>query len=489
MQSAIDLARSRAERFLLSMQVKPGVFDTSPCNKGREKGMLLPGTYNAVNALGLMKRLETVDAAAAASFLRTHRRPIGFYRMCGMQKKDLTYPGFEYDDLHITNYVMAALDYLGYPLKDCELRFLKRYTGKKLDRWLERRDLAKPWSEGNYIVNAASFLIEGARLEVEGCADGIRALQKWHADQQDEYGFFHDTSIEDLTNAFAGATHNFHLYYYFDTPVPNYRGIIDYILTRPTAADSACIDVDEMDILFHFAAYGYRRQDISDWVQKKLVSLLALQEADGGFPDTQYGERSFDGWGKYREPQGRSNCFATWFRLIAIAMADVLLYGRGDRWAFRRTIGIGYANAAYLKEGFSEEELRLQYADVLARAEAKREQRKNDPVFQNLHDERVADLVAVFTRKLETCDRTLLNYNARFTFVVVNEGAFGIEIRDGRGKASPGILPASRLTVITDRKTLTRLMNKKLDSKLAYAMGKLKIRGDIGLALKLGGLL
>ena len=489
MQSKIDLARTRAEQYLLSLQVRPGVFDFSAYNGGREAGMLLPGTYNAVNALGLMKRLGAVCGRESTAFLESFRKRSGFLRMPGMKKNELTYPSFEYDNLHITNYAMSALDYLGWHPRANELRFVKRYTGKRLEKWLKKRDLAKPWSEGNYLVNVASFLIEGSLLNMPGCAEGVRAMQRWHAEVQDEFGFFHDTAIEDLTNAFAGAAHNFHLYYYYNTPIPQYRAVVDYILSRPTTADSACIDVDEMDILFHFAAYGYRVQDIRNWVEKKLENILALQREDGGFPDAQYGELTFDGWSKYREPQGVSNAFATWFRLIAIGMADTMLYGRGENWTFRRTIGIGYANPDYLKGGYSEEALLAQQAEVLHRAEKKREERKNDPVFQNLQDARVADLVAVFTKKMETCDKALLSYNARFTFVILNEGAFGIAIQDGSAVVTSGVLPASQLTVITDRKTLGKLMAKKLDSKMAYALGKIKIRGNISLALKLGGLL
>jgi len=49
--------------------------------------------------------------------------------------------------------------------------------------------------------------------------------------------------------------------------------------------------------------------------------LLALQQGDGGFFDERQGVRRVDGWVKgYEEPQGLSNTFATWFRLIAIAM-------------------------------------------------------------------------------------------------------------------------------------------------------------------------
>ena len=489
MQSSIDLARARAEQYLLSLQVRPGVFDFSAGNDGREAGMLLPGTYDAVNALGLMKRLDASWTSDSIAFLQSFRKRDGFFRMSGMKKGELTYPSFEYDNLHLTNYAMSALDYLGHRPQAGELRFVKRYTGRRLEQWLKKRDLAKPWSEGNYLVNAASFLIEGSLANVPGCNEGVRAMQRWHTEVQDEFGFFHDTAIEDLTNAFAGAAHNFHLYYYFHTPIPQYKAVVDYMLTRPTAADSACIDVDEMDILFHFSAYGYRVPEIRAWVEKKLENILALQREDGGFPDALYGELTFDGWTKYREPQGASNAFATWFRLIAIGMADTLLYGRGKNWAFRRTIGIGYANPDYLRGGFSQEELAAQQTEVLRRAEKKREERKNDPVFQNLEDARVADLVAVFTNKMETCDKALLNYNARFTFVILNEGAFGIAILDGTASVTSGVLPASQLTVITDRKTLAKLMSKKLDSKMAYALGKIRIRGNIALALKLGGLL
>jgi len=76
-------------------------------------------------------------------------------------------------------------------------------------------------------------------------------------------------------------------------------------------------------------------------------TLLAFQNADGGFRDVRDGIRRQDGRvGGYREPQGLSNTFATFFRWIAIAMiADVLFPGRWP-WRFRRMIGIGYRKDA-----------------------------------------------------------------------------------------------------------------------------------------------
>ncbi len=55
--------------------------------------------------------------------------------------------------------------------------------------------------------------------------------------------------------------------------------------------------------------------------------------------------RQLAGWvGGYREPQGLSNTFATYFRAIAIAMIVTALAPGGARFRFRRTIGIGYAH-------------------------------------------------------------------------------------------------------------------------------------------------
>jgi len=87
----------------------------------------------------------------------------------------------------------------------------------------------------------------------------------------------------------------------------------------------------------------HRRGEIRSWLTAKLEGLLALQGTDGGFPDECHGMRRIDGWVKgYEEPQGVSNTFSTWFRLIAIAMIAETLWPGWRAWRFRRMIGIGY---------------------------------------------------------------------------------------------------------------------------------------------------
>jgi len=115
-------------------------------------------------------------------------------------------------------------------------------------------------------------------------------------------------------------------------------------LSRPTAIDTACIDVDLVDLLVHgYMLIDHRRSDIRSWLRAKLDALLDFQSPDGGFADELHGTRRQDGWvGGYEEPQGLSNTFSTWFRWIAIAMIVDCLWPGQHPWRFRRMVGIGY---------------------------------------------------------------------------------------------------------------------------------------------------
>ena len=110
--------------------------------------------------------------------------------------------------------------------------------------------------------------------------------------------------------AMAGAVHNFHLWYQRRRPIPFHERAVDYALAQPAGVDSACIDVDLVDLLVHAAMVtNYRRQDTKAWLRQILVNLLDAQNPDGGFYDGRAGVRLWPGW---------------------------------RPWHFRRGIGIGY---------------------------------------------------------------------------------------------------------------------------------------------------
>jgi hypothetical protein len=184
----------------------------------------------------------------------------------------------------------------------------------------------------------------------------MQALFAWHDRlQEPSTGFWGVGQLSDplrLLHAMAGSMHNYHLWYATGRPLPYQDKAVDYCLTQPPRIDSACIDVDLVDVLVHaHRQINHRCADTEAWLRTMLPELLAFQNADGGFADIPDGPgvppRRQDGWVRgYEEPQGLSNTFATWFRWIAIAMIADCLWPAWQPfeggWQFRRMVGIGY---------------------------------------------------------------------------------------------------------------------------------------------------
>ena len=364
LQVRIDGARERTLAWLDDMQA-PGLprgvsRNSAAHDMKRWPGVLLPGTYNAVMARVLLGELDTWTAAereSLAAWLLTHRRADGVFRVPGMGtdevfKKPDAVETRRYIDLHVSNYSLGALDQLtpgAVPVLDFARPWLDITT---LKAWLAERDLRDPWLEGDNIVNLAGFLLPMARhgdaatrRQVDAC---MAVLFDWHDRlQEPTTGFWGVGQLSDplsALHAMAGSMHNYHLWYTLGRPLLYQDKAIDWALARSPSIDSACIDVDLVDLLVHGnRLIDHRRPEIEAWLRALLPRLLDFQNADGGFADVREGVRRQDGWVRgYDEPQGLSNTFATWFRWIAIAMiADTLWPGRW-RWQFRRMVGIGY---------------------------------------------------------------------------------------------------------------------------------------------------
>jgi hypothetical protein len=323
-------------------------------------GMLLPGTYNAVQCLSLIGGLEgwtEADRAALIGWIEGSRRDDGVFRVAGMtdatvfKKPDLA-ETWRYIDWHVTNYSLGAIEALD-PTRAPRLDFARPWLDPmRLAAWLAHRDMRDPWQEGNNIVNLGSFFLLlkrfGAKADADAVDRAMAVLFDWHdRTQEPTTGFWGVGQLSDptrLLHAFAGSMHNYHLWYTTGRPLPGQDHAVDYCLSLPTGIDSACIDVDAIDVLVHgHDVFPDRRTAIEDWLAATLDALLDFQNTDGGFADVRTGVRRQDGWVQgYVEPQGLSNTFATWFRWIAIAMAaEILLPGHRD-WRFRRMVGIGY---------------------------------------------------------------------------------------------------------------------------------------------------
>jgi hypothetical protein len=335
----------------------------------RWPGMLLPGTYNAVMGRALIGGPDAFSPdqkKSLVAWLESHRRDDGVFLIKGMRddtvfKKSDLRETWNYIHFHVTNYSLGAIDMLDRDAAP-RLSFAQPYLEPlALKAWLAERDLRDPWLEGNNIVNLGSFLL---LMHCQGTAEirrqvdvALGILFDWHDRlQEPATGFWGIGQLSDplrALHAMAGSMHNFHLWYATGRRLPYQDKAVDFALAQPPVIDSACIDVDLVDLLVHASwQIDHRRAETLQWLRALLPKLLAFQNADGGFPDVRSGigipPRSQDGWiGGYAEPQGLSNTFSTWFRWIAIAMCAQCLWPQwrpfnNTGWHFRRMVGIGY---------------------------------------------------------------------------------------------------------------------------------------------------
>lgn len=503
-REAIGQMREKTIQWFFTMKVHElgfGVYTNSAYNKTLKNGdMYLPATYNATNCLKLLgayDNLTKIESSEIAAFINGYQRPDGFYRMPSMKLDDLYYESFEYDNFHISNYSIAALEAVEkQPV--FSFNFLKNYNSTiKLDQWLGLRDMKNPWAEGNYVVNLASFYIKmiekGGKRTVKKYRKLIDNLFHWHESMQNSSGYWCDETDVDPVSAMAGASHNFHLYFYYNKPVPKYKNIIDHCLTLPdNSVSSACLDIDVVDILCNLSRYDYRTNDIYHFLERKLNALLTWQNEDGGFSDVDSGIRVFDGWQVYKEPQGQSNCFATWFRSASIGMISCILYpDTADQWQFRTSIGIGYFNKDYMKEGFNKNSMN----DSKKRKPKRRwigKQKNREPALDSKEKSPVTveELAEMTCNKFNNSNLSIFKDTVTFAFKVLKEPdrIFAIEIKNCHAKITEYNPKNYNILITVSMKNLIKIIEGKLMPIMAYGLKKLAVTGDITLALKLQNL-
>jgi putative sterol carrier protein len=81
--------------------------------------------------------------------------------------------------------------------------------------------------------------------------------------------------------------------------------------------------------------------------------------------------------------------------------------------------------------------------------------------------------------------------NAAYQFDLSGEdgGAYHIVLKDGAGEAGPGAPDNPNTTISMSGGDFVGLATGKLDPTMAFMTGKLKVRGDMALAMKLQNLL
>ncbi len=105
--------------------------------------------------------------------------------------------------------------------------------------------------------------------------------------------------------------------------------------------------------------------------------------------------------------------------------------------------------------------------------------------------EPVTSVKDVFERhipaRLQSKPDVVAKINAVYQFVISGPGggSWSVDCTAPGGQVRPGPSPTAKCTVTATDADFLAIVNGKLNAQMAFMSGKLKIQGDMGLALKL----
>lgn len=101
------------------------------------------------------------------------------------------------------------------------------------------------------------------------------------------------------------------------------------------------------------------------------------------------------------------------------------------------------------------------------------------------------DTFDLLQSRLDANPAKVAGMKAVYQFVIggADPGVYYLSIADGKGTVVEGQHPSPNITLTLASGDFADMLNGKLDGTTAFMTGKLKIKGDMGLAIKLQSLI
>jgi len=102
-----------------------------------------------------------------------------------------------------------------------------------------------------------------------------------------------------------------------------------------------------------------------------------------------------------------------------------------------------------------------------------------------------AEVFTEINNRLQANPAKSANMNAAYQFDLSGDdgGQYHIVLKDGQGEAGAGAPENPNITITMAANDFVDLSTGKLDGTMAFMSGKIKIKGDMGLAMKLQSVL
>ena len=101
----------------------------------------------------------------------------------------------------------------------------------------------------------------------------------------------------------------------------------------------------------------------------------------------------------------------------------------------------------------------------------------------------IAELFEAMPARLDTAAAAKVNKTVQWNFTGEDPGVWAIQIKDGAARLVPGGVEKPDVTFTVNSTDWLTIAEGKLSAMNAFMTGKLKVAGDMGLALKVPQLL
>lgn len=369
-----------------------GSFNYSPANRISN----LYSTCFGVMCLDLINELDTFqDRDKVIKYIQSYQdKKTGYFIDKTAIPKDNASHNQEYILLQLTDFAQLALSALNEKAQ-YEYVFLNKYKDiKYLEKWFYGLKWTDPWLVSNLIMFVLNcFIYEDERKNEKYINVIIDLLTRT---QYPKSGYWNLGNKVTLHNQMAGAYHFLFFYTYLDfkpnhvekvidstLKIQNYDGLFNY-----EGGGGSCDDLDAIDLLCRSTFYSnHKAIEIKDSLQFAYYSLLANQNADGGFcwakksnlklydflhiininlisnkkdfiaNATSKGKKiacdlaqkefywKYSGLETMKLKTDESDLFSTWFRLTSIAFIETTFHNihkRSLNWNLRKRCGLGF---------------------------------------------------------------------------------------------------------------------------------------------------